>query len=135
LGIAPTVPTANDEAHPDGYNVPDPVDAGGSLGIVWLAVRRWRHKRWWGFCAPALDCSGTGLLVVDRRRRIVAFNRGYAEIWNIPESVMKSGRGPAALAVARDRVKNPERFLSQVRGFYADPEARSEETLEFADVE
>jgi PAS domain S-box-containing protein len=103
------------------------------LGIVWLAVRRWRAQTLVGILRAALDCSGTGLLVVDRRRRIVAFNRGYAEIWNIPESVMKSGRGPAALAVARDRVKNPERFLSQVEGFYADPEARSEETLEFAD--
>jgi len=102
-------------------------------GIAWMAVRTWQARTLVAILRAALDTSGAGVLVVDRRRRIVVFNRGYTEIWNIPELVMKSGRGRAALAVARDRVKNPDRLISQVEGFYADPEARNEETLEFTD--
>ncbi len=102
-------------------------------GLIWLARERRKARTLAGILRAALDSSHTGVLVVDRRGRIAASNRAFAAIWKIPESLFGSGEDSVILAFATKQLKDPGSFMAKVKDLYADPEARSEDTLEFAD--
>jgi len=101
--------------------------------LVWLESRIRKAQTVARILRAALDSSRTGVLVVDSHGRIVASNQEFARIWGIPEDVVKTGQDSAALAVAMQRLKDPETFLAKVKEMYAEPEAHSEDVIEFAD--
>ena len=80
-----------------------------------------------------LEATGDGILVVDKDGAIVSYNRKFAEMWRIPESVMNSGDDKQALAFVLDQLTDPERFVRKVQELYAEPEARSYDWLDFKD--
>ncbi|MEO8276776.1 MAG: ATP-binding protein [Thermoanaerobaculia bacterium] len=80
-----------------------------------------------------LDSTEEGLLVVDAQGRIARFNRRFAQLWGIPEDVLRSGDDELALRSVVDQLADPEAFLGKVRDLYAHPEASSEDILEFKD--
>src|ERR1035437_3522370 len=104
-----------------------------SAGIAWMAFQKRKVQALAGVLGAALDSAGAGILVVDGSGRIVASNRRFAEIWNIPESIVASHNDAQALAWARGQLKNPESFLEKVEELYGNPEAHSDDTLEFKD--
>jgi PAS domain S-box-containing protein len=80
-----------------------------------------------------LDSTADGILVVDRGGKIAAVNRRFAEMWRIPEDLLQSGEDDAALAFVLDQLKDPEAFLAKVRELYSQPDAESQDVLEFRD--
>ncbi|MEW6348397.1 MAG: PAS domain S-box protein [Thermodesulfobacteriota bacterium] len=80
-----------------------------------------------------LDSTADGILVVDRRGEIVSYNRVFAEMWHIPDDIMKSRSDDKALEFALDQLNYPEDFLRKVRELYASPDAESFDVLEFKD--
>jgi PAS domain S-box-containing protein len=80
-----------------------------------------------------LEATTDGILVVDEGGKIVNFNRKFAEMWRIPDSVLKSRDDSKALAWVLDQLKDPERFIKKVKELYAQPDSKSYDWLEFKD--
>ncbi|HSC91223.1 MAG TPA: GAF domain-containing protein [Gaiellaceae bacterium] len=74
-----------------------------------------------------------GLLLVSPDGRIASFNRRFAEIWGMPEDVLARGSDDEALAVAMERVADPEAFVARVRHLYAHPDEQSRDEVRFRD--
>ena len=79
------------------------------------------------------ESTADGILVVDLQGRIVSFNRRFAELWRIPDSVLESKDGAQTLAFVLEQLKDPDGFLAKVRELYGRPEASSFDVLAFQD--
>jgi PAS domain S-box-containing protein len=83
--------------------------------------------------SATLESTADGILVVDAQGKITSFNRKFADMWRIPESILKSRDDAKALAFVLDQLKEPEKFLAKVKELYATPDASSFDVLEFKD--
>jgi len=80
-----------------------------------------------------LESTADGILVIDRQGRMAKFNQKFVQMWNIPESIVKSRNDDEALTFVLEQLKDPESFLSKVRELYLQPEAVSYDVIEFKD--
>jgi PAS domain S-box-containing protein len=71
-----------------------------------------------------LDVSLDGILVVNADNLIVAHNRRFLEVWQIPlRDIPENAPDSPILSAAVDRVQDPDAFLKRVRELYDDPDA------------
>ena len=80
-----------------------------------------------------LESTADGILVVDTGGKIVSFNRKFAQMWRIPESIIASRDDNQALAFVLGQLKDSQDFLAKVRELYSQPGAESFDILEFKD--
>lgn len=80
-----------------------------------------------------LESTADGILVVDLKGKIVSYNRKFAQLWYIPNSVMDTGEDNQILAYVLNQLKDPEGYLHKVKTLYAQPEAESYDIIEFKD--
>jgi PAS domain S-box-containing protein len=80
-----------------------------------------------------LESTADGILVVDSNGQVVQYNRKFAEMWRIPETVLETMDDKVLLSFVREQVKNPDDFLQKVMHLYSDPEAITSDILEFMD--
>ncbi len=80
-----------------------------------------------------LDSTADGILVVDNHGAITQFNSRFAQMWGIPDDLPASGDDAAALGFVLEQLVRPELFVAKVEELYADPQAESDDTLEFKD--
>ncbi|MHB8464154.1 MAG: EAL domain-containing protein [Acidimicrobiales bacterium] len=83
--------------------------------------------------SATLDATADGILVVDGRGKISSFNRRFAELWRLPDDVLAEGDDDRALAFVVDQVADPAAFVAKVRELYAQPDAESQDIIEFRD--
>lgn len=80
-----------------------------------------------------IESTADGLLVVDPDGKIVTFNRKFADLWKIPDSILNLRDDTKALDYVVGQLKSPEKFISKVQELYSQPLAESFDTLEFKD--
>ena len=80
-----------------------------------------------------LQSTADGIVVVDEKGRVTAWNRQFTQLWNLSEERMRTAEGHEFLAVARARVCDPDGFVSRMRELEANPEADSFDLLELTD--
>jgi diguanylate cyclase (GGDEF)-like protein/PAS domain S-box-containing protein len=83
--------------------------------------------------SATLDATADGILVVDQTGKITSFNQRFAELWRLPPHILASGDDDQALAFVVGQVADPEAFVAKVRELYAQPDAESEDVIEFRD--
>jgi diguanylate cyclase (GGDEF)-like protein/PAS domain S-box-containing protein len=80
-----------------------------------------------------LDSTADGILVVDTEGHITSVNHKFAEMWQLPESILAARDDDQALAFVLEQLEDPEAFVAKVRELYAQPEAESQDVIEFKD--
>lgn len=80
-----------------------------------------------------LEATADGILVVTLDGEILHYNRRFAEIWGLPESVLETRSDEKALQHALERLEDPEAFLRGVQELYENPRAERYDLLRFAD--
>ncbi len=68
-----------------------------------------------------LESTADGILVDDRQGRIKGFNNRFVTMWQIPESVLASGRVERLLSFGMEQVKDPAAFKTHTLQFREDP--------------
>ena len=79
------------------------------------------------------ESTTDGILVVDLAGHIISFNRIFAELWRIPDSILESKDSAQTLAFVLEQVVDPAGFLNKIRELYARPDASSFDVLTFKD--
>jgi PAS domain S-box-containing protein len=80
-----------------------------------------------------LESTADGILVVDREARIVTYNRKFAQMWRIPESLDAVRDHRQAVDYVVDQLKEPDKFIAKIHDLYSRPEAESYDLVEFKD--
>src|SRR3989441_196112 len=79
------------------------------------------------------ESTAEGVLVVDLAGHIVSFNRIFAEMWRIPDSILEAKDDAQTIAFVLEQLADPQGFLNKVRELYARPDASSFDVLTFKD--
>jgi PAS domain-containing protein len=74
-----------------------------------------------------------GILVVDRRGRVVSFNRRFGEMWRLPDVILHSRQDAALHGAMRDRVRNRAAFMGLVQYLSEHRGETSREEIELLD--
>jgi diguanylate cyclase (GGDEF)-like protein/PAS domain S-box-containing protein len=80
-----------------------------------------------------LESTADGLLVVGSGRTITSFNSQFAEMWHLPTNLVAARNDHRLIEYVAEQLVGPEEFLARVNDLYAQPEAESNDTLEFVD--
>jgi PAS domain S-box-containing protein len=99
----------------------------------WVAVLRRRVEERTETIRATLESTADGIQVVNSAGEIVAYNRKFAEMWRIPESVLAPRDDNAALNFVLSQLRDPDAFLTRVRQTYADHDAQTDDVIEFKD--
>lgn len=92
-----------------------------------------RLRRALSLLQATLDATADGIMVVDNDGQIVSFNQRLTEMWGVPDSVLASGNRRKVTEFVSGQLSNPEEYRAQVERVYQDPEAESNDILEFED--
>jgi PAS domain S-box-containing protein len=104
------------------------------LALVWGILLRKRVEERTETLRATLEATGDGVLVVSNAGKVVtAYNQKFAEMWKIPESILKSRDDKAVLAIVVPQLLHPDTFLSRVRDLYQDRESRTDDQIELKD--
>jgi diguanylate cyclase (GGDEF)-like protein/PAS domain S-box-containing protein len=80
-----------------------------------------------------LDATADGILVVDAQGRFTSFNRRFADMWRLPDSVLESGDDAFTIAFVRRQLVSPESFVTRIDEGSYDPESEIYDVLRFHD--
>jgi len=105
----------------------------GLFACLCLLVFRARNVVTGGNAQEILNCIGDGILVLDSRRRILMRNQRFAELWQVPESLLESKNDEPLLQHVTAQLRDPDGFRRKLRELYNDWDARSNDVLELAD--
>jgi len=80
-----------------------------------------------------LEAAEDGILVVDLAGKILAYNRRFVEMWDVPEELLIAGDDTKVLAHVTAQTANPEQFLARVKELYADLGVTASDMIEVGD--
>jgi PAS domain S-box-containing protein len=80
-----------------------------------------------------LNATADGILAVDDRGKIVAFNKKFLQMWRIPQSAAAARDDNLITAFVLEQLKYPRAFTDKIEELQAQPEAESYDVLEFRD--
>jgi len=87
-----------------------------SLNETRLLIRELRASE--GQLQGILESTADGILAVDNEGKVVKANSRFAELWRVPESLLKSRDDNALLAFVVKQLAEPEAFLRKVQSLY-----------------
>ncbi len=91
------------------------------------------QQRTLSLLGATLESTANGILVVDSNGGISSFNGRFAEMWQIPESILEARDDGAALGFVIGQLQDPDAFIAKVNELYGQPDAESHDILHFKD--
>jgi diguanylate cyclase (GGDEF)-like protein len=83
--------------------------------------------------SATLEATADGILVVDREGRMTLFNERFSDMWRLPDDVLERRDAMATLDYVTQELTHPDAFTAKVIEIWEQPEAESDDTLEFTD--
>jgi diguanylate cyclase (GGDEF)-like protein/PAS domain S-box-containing protein len=80
-----------------------------------------------------LDSTADGILVIGEGAKVLTHNQRFADMWRIPEEMMKRGDDRDLIGHVLEQLADPSDFVRTVDTLYQQPEAESFDLLEFKD--
>lgn len=81
----------------------------------------------------ALESTADGILVVDKAGKITSYNRKYVNMWDIPDSILESGKRNAIREYVREKLIDPAGYEARINELSEHPERESYDMLELND--
>jgi len=101
--------------------------------LVWVVMLRRRVQNQTETIRATLESTAEGILVVDGRGKITAFNEKFGELWRIPKSILASRDEDKVVSYVSSQLKDPESFHLRVAELYAHPNGQSDDVIELKD--
>ena len=80
-----------------------------------------------------LEVSLDGILIVDENGKITSFNQRFADIWEIPDSIMFLQSGEEALEYVLPKLTNPGEFAQRIYDLYENKQKKSYDEIALTD--
>lgn len=80
-----------------------------------------------------LESTADGILVADVQGKMVSFNRKFAQMWQLPQSIIESQDDLQTSIFVLDQLKDPEGFLTKTKELSRQQDAESYDILELRD--
>lgn len=115
-----------------------PQPAENDLDVYALDVTQKRRaeehvKKTLSMLEATIESTADGILVADRKGKILCFNQKFIKMWHIPSGVMEQGDEKGAQDVLLNQLCEPEKFSAKVKELYGRPEDTSFDVLNFRD--
>jgi PAS domain S-box-containing protein len=104
-----------------------------TAAVTWAVLLRRRVIEQTETIRTTLESTADGILVTDTQNHMVHFNQKFAEMWRLPEDVMKSRSTEAALIQMADQVKESSIFFRSTELMSLNLEAEPDDVLELRD--
>jgi signal transduction histidine kinase/DNA-binding response OmpR family regulator len=101
--------------------------------LMWAAMLRRRVHESTEVIRTTLESTADGILVADRRGKIVAYNRKFSGMWRIPKEVLQTRSSKKVLESLVSQVKHPEQFLARMQDEFANSPNAIDDVIEFND--
>ncbi len=79
-----------------------------------------------------LNSTADGILAAEKMGEVIFFNRQFADMWHIPQSILDSGNDNKLMEHVLDQLVDPKSFIEKVQQLYASNE-NSFDLLHFKD--
>lgn len=80
-----------------------------------------------------LESTADGILVVNRKGKIVTYNEKFRKMWHIPLAYLRSSKDDKAIHVVLKQLIYPDAFVNKLMQLYAHPEMDCFDEIEFLD--
>jgi len=80
-----------------------------------------------------LESTADGILVIDRDRRIISYNKKFADMWHIPDTLCAITDDDHLQSFVLPQMKSPAEFIARINEIHSYPACDSYDVLEFAD--
>ncbi len=80
-----------------------------------------------------IEATADGLLVVDRKGTVTAYNKQFLALWRIPPDLASTRDDEKLLAYAAEQLEDVPQFLASTHELYRNPERETSDTLHFKD--
>ncbi|HYF01425.1 MAG TPA: PAS domain S-box protein, partial [Planctomycetota bacterium] len=74
-----------------------------------------------------------GILVVSEQGRMIAYNRRFVEMWDLPREILEARKDDLAVQTVQDRLEDPKGFLERVKYLYHHPAEESHDEIRLKD--
>jgi diguanylate cyclase (GGDEF)-like protein/PAS domain S-box-containing protein len=81
----------------------------------------------------AIEATVDGLLVTDKRGKVLCYNQLYVDMWPIPGELLTHASHHAILGYCAGQLRDPERFLRSIEEIYVTLAPESFDVFEFRD--
>ncbi|SET00514.1 PAS domain S-box-containing protein/diguanylate cyclase (GGDEF) domain-containing protein, partial [Nitrosospira multiformis] len=79
----------------------------------------------------AIEATVDGLLVTDKRGKVLCYNQLYVDMWPIPSELLAHASHQAILGYCAGQLRDPEQFLRSIEEIYATLAPESSDVFEF----
>ncbi len=102
------------------------------LSASWVVALHYRVAAQTDALRATLDSTADGLVVVDSAGKTVAWNSRFAQMWDIPVSVLRA-KQRNRMEYHLGKVRDPQSFLDRAKQIYADPGLHTDDVVDLND--
>ena len=101
--------------------------------LVWGGVLRRRVKAQTEVIRTTLEATADGILVNDAQDRMVHFNQKFAQMWEVPESILQSRDASDCRRHLMSQLKDPDQLIRDIERSVNNPSLPVDDVLELKD--
>jgi PAS domain S-box-containing protein len=101
--------------------------------LAWVALLRRRVEDRTEMVRATLESSADGILVVDKRGKVTAYNERFGELWQIPKAILASRDEARVVSWIFSQLLDPERFRLRVADVHTHLNGDTEDVIELSE--